>query len=236
MSQKIALAAATKMELQPVLDLLGLPDSCSTNWCELNGHSFKAVVTGAGLPMTSYTLGRFFAMDPPDLFIHLGIAGCKVDRFPVGTCVRVIEDRFADIGAEAKDGRFLDMFELGLWPVDQLPWSGKILRPKVDIWSNSTVLAARAITVNLIPGTAESVRQMENRYDFDIETMEGAAVFFAALEANVPVVCFRGISNVIEPRNRASWNIQGALSSVCNTVGELILELDDRPLHAQLLS
>lgn len=237
MSLKIALAAATELELQPVLDLLGLPDSCSTTWCALNGRSFKAIVIGVGIPMTSYSLGRFLAIDQPDLLIHIGIAGSRyVNRFPIGTCCRVIEDRFADIGAETSEGKFLDMFDLQLWSTDKSPWSGKALRPLQNILSDSTVPTARAITVNLIPGTGKSIRQMEGRYDFDIETMEGAAVFHAAMEAKVPVVCFRGISNVIEPRNRAMWDIAGALTSVSNTVAMLIRTLDDRPLHEQVLS
>lgn len=236
MNPKIALAAATKMELQPLLDILGLPDSCLTGWSEHHGKNFRAVITGAGIPMTSYALGRFFVTDPPELFIHIGIAGCKVNRFPIGTCVRLIEDRFADIGAESSDGNFLDMFDLNLWTAGQSPWTGKVLRPKQAIWADSPLPTARGITVNLMPGTTTSLNQMESRYDFDIESMEGAAVFHAALEANVHVVCFRGISNVIEPRNRASWDIPGAVSSVCETVGRLIQELDDRPLLEQVLS
>ncbi len=236
MSQKIALASATAMELQPLLSRLGLPLSCLTNWHELDGRFFKALVTGAGVPMTSYQLGRFLATEPPALLIHIGIAGCQRDRFPIGTSVRVIEDQFADIGAETQDGNFLDMFDLNLWSIDQPPWSGKLMRPNEDIWSNSNLPTARGITVNLIPGTETAVRQMENRLDFDIESMEGAAVFHAALEAKVPVVCFRGISNVIEARNRESWDIPGALVSICETVAKLIRELDERPLFEQLLS
>lgn len=228
MSQKIALAAATAIELEPLLSKLGLPPSCMTSWCAFNHKYFRAVITGAGIPLTAFQLGRFLAAHQPDLLIHIGIAGCPEDRYPIGTVVRVVEDRFADIGAESKDGEFLDMFDLGLWSADQFPWSGKVVSPDHDIWPHANLPTARGITVNLIPGTVAAIQKMENRYDFDIETMEGAAVIHAALASDIPVVCFRGISNVIEPRNRASWDIPGAIASVCETVARLIIDMDDQ--------
>ncbi|MNV96073.1 hypothetical protein D3C71_1910350 [compost metagenome] len=41
--------------------------------------------------------------------------------------------------------------------------------------------------------------------------MEGAAVFYAADKMTIPVIEIRGISNYVERRNRATWNIPLAI-------------------------
>ena len=236
MSHHITLAAATAIELIPLLSFLGLSESGNSSWIEKNGILFNSLVTGPGIPQTSFQLGRFLASHTPDLLVHVGIAGCVKDRFEIGSCVRVTEDRFADLGAESESGNLIDMFDLGLWEEGSGIWSERCLRPNPEVWSGTSIPPARGITVNLIPGTARSIQQMSDRFHFDIESMEGAAVFHAALETGIPVACFRGISNVIEPRNRPSWDIQGALNSISATVGPLLLQLDDRPLFDQVLS
>ena len=42
-------------------------------------------------------------------------------------------------------------------------------------------------------------------------SMEGAAVLHAAGLVDLPCLCLRGISNLIEPRNRGSWQIEKAV-------------------------
>ncbi len=47
-----------------------------------------------------------------------------------------------------------------------------------------------------------------------MESMEGAAVFYAALRFNTPCVQIRAVSNFVEPRNRESWEIGKALTAL----------------------
>lgn len=54
--------------------------------------------------------------------------------------------------------------------------------------------------------------------------MEGAAVFYVANQLNIPAIQIRSISNYVEPRDRANWKIQEALSSL-STVIKPLLEL-----------
>jgi len=42
---------------------------------------------------------------------------------------------------------------------------------------------------------------------------------------NVPFVCLRGISNRVEPRNTAGWNITLAVDNVCREAEKVILQL-----------
>ncbi len=222
MSERILIAAATRLELQPVFEQLDLSVSAVDEWQAWQGLSIAGLVTGAGSPLTAYALGKTLPAVRPDLLVHIGIAGCHADHYSVGQCVRVVEDRFADIGAESADGQFLDMFQLQLWDPTAGPWSEQVLRPREEVWPECELPTAKAITVHTIPGTRQSIDQMRSRYDYSLETMEGAAVFQVALAEDVPFICLRGISNLIEPRNRSSWDIDAALRSVNTSVVELM--------------
>jgi len=61
---------------------------------------------------------------------------------------------------------------------------------------------ASAITVQKVHGTVESIAKIRKKYPTaDLESMEGAAVHYAALITGTPFFQIRSISNLIELRN-----------------------------------
>jgi futalosine hydrolase len=52
--------------------------------------------------------------------------------------------------------------------------------------------------------------------------MEGAAVFYACLYAGVPFAQVRSISNWVEPRNRANWKLDEAISNLNNILQQML--------------
>ena len=139
--------------------------------------------------------------------------------------VCVQEDRFGDIGVEDATGKFQDMFDLGLWTEDP-PWTDGHLVATNPLPFDLPYPSAKGLTVNLIPGTSEHISRMSERYAYLIDSMEGAAVLHATRLANVPCLCLRGISNLIEPRNRANWRIDLAVEEVCRAVLALLHQLN----------
>ena len=65
---------------------------------------------------------------------------------------------------------------------------------------------------------------MQGRTGADIETMEGAAFFYACLMSGTPCVQIRGISNYIEPRNLSKWNIPLAVKNMNATIIRILNE------------
>jgi futalosine hydrolase len=55
--------------------------------------------------------------------------------------------------------------------------------------------------------------------------MEGAAFFHAMLSAGFPFLEFRGISNMVETRNRAAWKIPEAVHAVQSQIIRFISSL-----------
>ena len=60
--------------------------------------------TGIGMVNTAYQLGRFLAHNTPKRAIHFGIAGSYDPQFALGQVVEVVEDVFAELGADSPEG------------------------------------------------------------------------------------------------------------------------------------
>jgi futalosine hydrolase len=63
------------------------------------------------------------------------------------------------------------------------------------------------------------------------ESMEGAAAAHVCALYDVPFLELRGISNLVEDRNRAGWDIPGAASVAQQAVLRLVERLDALLLH-----
>jgi futalosine hydrolase len=83
--------------------------------------------------------------------------------------------------------------------------------------------AVSGITVNTVHGDEESIARVRERFDPDVETMEGAAFMYACLIHGVPFAQVRAVSNMVERRNRAAWKLDEAISNL-GTVACQILE------------
>ena len=84
-----------------------------------------------------------------------------------------------------------------------------------------------ALTLSAVTGDHAGTARLEARYSgVQTEGMEGAGVAHAAMLAGVPVVEVRGISNLVGPRDRASWQIGAALDAAQRGVTGLLHRLD----------
>ena len=83
-----------------------------------------------------------------------------------------------------------------------------------------------AVTVNTISGTEESIARIRNKFNPDIETMEGASFFYICAVEKIPFLAVRSVSNYVEPGSRSSWNIPLAVDNLALKVHELLMLLD----------
>jgi futalosine hydrolase len=65
--------------------------------------------------------------------------------------------------------------------------------------------------------------------------MEGAAVFYTCNIMNTPSIQIRSVSNHIEPRNKANWNIPLAIKALNDYLIEFIQEYYKRMTTKYLL-
>jgi futalosine hydrolase len=211
----ILLVAATAAEISPLVERLRLaPGSRSGNaegFCL--GHRVEVLITGVGMTATAYRLGRRLAQRYFDLVLNLGVAGAYPGRFDPGDLCHVTVEEFGDLGAE--DGEnFLDLFDLGLLDRDEFPFiDGKLanaLQPAPGPLAD--LPRAFGLTVQKVHGHGPSIRQTMTHYAADVETMEGAAVFYSCICEKQAFAEVRAISNRVERRNREAWKMAEALA------------------------
>ncbi|MBK9337762.1 MAG: futalosine hydrolase [Lewinellaceae bacterium] len=220
----ILLVAATPFEVAPILTFLehNFQKKGDASF-EKDGVAVHPLITGVGMASTAWHLGRYLALYRPDWVLNAGVAGAFDRSFQPGEVVQVVADRFGDLGVEEADGRFTDMFELGLIAPDEPPFEQGLLRNPVA--ENFGFLpAVRGLTVNRVHGGATSIEAVQKKYpDIQVETMESAAFFYACLLADVPFSAIRSISNYVEPRNRAAWELGLAIERLNEVLVEMLL-------------
>lgn len=165
---------------------------------------------------TAFRLGSELKDRNWDYIINAGIAGAVDYTLKVGEVVQVVQEQLYDMGAE-DHGNFRDIFELGLCGEDEFPFEGgRLINSTNPVNLNFPELKkVNGITVNTVHGNNESVIELHRRNpEASIESMEGAAFFYAAIQSGIPFIQLRAISNLVEARNRENWNIGLAVSNL----------------------
>lgn len=205
----ILLVAATKLELKNITSFFHFKEETSSFKTE--GINVEILFTGAGMVATAFALGKKLANNTYDLAINAGIAGSFKTDFNLGDVVWVKQDIFAELGAE-DDSKFLSLDDLGFGNTTTLPIIDKENK-LISKWL-ATLKPANAITVNKVSGNFKNIQKIIHRLNPDIETMEGAAFYYACQQSQTPCVQVRGISNFIEKRNTDNWDVRTAVSGL----------------------
>jgi len=217
---RILLVAATEPEVTPLIETLSLHKAEYEPNLFVARHTSVAncsvLITGAGMVPTAFALARHLPHNVYHLVINVGIAGSFDRNIPLGEVVEITEDTFSELGAE-DDKRFISIEKLG--------FGAGIFKPTSSIAHFSkkiNLTQARAITVNTVHGNDESIANVVERLNPQLESMEGAAFFYACRELKVPCLQIRAVSNYVEKRNRDNWQIGLAVKNLNNFVMELM--------------
>ncbi|MBL4678863.1 MAG: futalosine hydrolase [Mucilaginibacter sp.] len=186
-----------------------------TDNCQLPTDNCQLLVTGVGMVATAYALGRELATNQYDLAINLGIAGSFDRSIALSEVVEITDDTIAELGAE-DDEKFLPIAEMGFGK--SAFGATKPLEELIDL----RLRKCSAVTVNTVHGNEASIQKLQQRLKIQIESMEGAAFFYACSEAKIPCIQIRSVSNYVEKRNRHAWQIGPAIKSL-NEVAKKLL-------------
>lgn len=205
---KILLAAATYNEINTTAAWLNETRGA------VNGHQADTLITGIGGTATAYALARYFAVKKPDLVIQAGIGGSFKTHLPPESIVFVKEEVFADLGAQEND-QLVDIFDLGLAAADEKPFSNRMLiNPNVDRWFHYQRPFVRGATINCISSTVRQTQRIVEKYDADVESMEGAALHYVCLREEINFIQVRAISNFVGERNKNNWMMKEAIAGL----------------------
>lgn len=191
------IVAATEAEIAPSIPFL-------------TRNKVDFLVTGVGMVATAFKMGHFLKDKSYDLLLNAGIAGTFDTQQPLGTVFRVTSDSIFQFGAE-DDETFIPIEQLGFG-------NGTFYEQLPDIPLTHAIHdldSIDAITVNTVHGRSASISTVLHAREAPLlESMEGAAFFYAAQALGMPRVQIRSVSNIVEKRNSANWDIKLAISQL----------------------
>ncbi|RLD76520.1 MAG: futalosine hydrolase [Bacteroidetes bacterium] len=212
---QILIVSATSFEVKNLINELHFTQIDENFYNkDIENNSVDILITGVGIAFTSYNLTKALSRKKYDFVINAGIAGSLSEELNIGDVVQVKTEEFADLGIRSKDS-FSTLFDMGFIKADKFPFTDG----KLNGIDNKTTLLnglkkLRGITVNTVNGNKEEIKKLKQKFNADIESMEGAAVFYICLMEKVPFAEIRSISNYVEERNKGDWDIPLAIKNL----------------------
>ena len=187
----------------------------------LQSSRVSVLLTGIGAVNTAYALTHYLATQPrPSLVIQSGIAGAYVPAgVPVGAVVLADTEIYGDLGVLTPAG-WRPAEEIGIPLVEArgshpprfnyFPLDPDLVARAARVCGSSVARTGPFLTLSQVTGVRTLGDALHERFGALCESMEGAAAAHVCALHDVPFLEVRGISNLIEDRNRASWRIKEA--------------------------
>ena len=186
-------------------------------------HELDILVSGVSMVAAAAWTSRELARERYELALNLGVCGSFNRALVPGMVVHVVSDCMAELGAE--DGSaFLTIQQLRLLGENEFPFErGRLVNAAPPpLRALAGLRTAHGITVNTVHGSEPSIARVTERFNPDVETMEGAGFMYAALIHGVPFAQIRAVSNVVERRNRGAWQLDLAIRELGETAWRLL--------------
>lgn len=226
---KILIVSATWLEVKLLADELEFIEEQTHLLRKYRTQEIEIdiLTTGIGTTFTSFHLTNTLRDNQYKFVINIGIAGSLTSELRIGEVVSVVTDEFADLGIEKED-EFLTLFETGFMDANEFPFEQGILKTS-DSNGLFDLKKVRGITTNRSHGRTTSIAELKSKFSAHVESMEGAVVLYVCNWFGVPCFQIRAISNFVEPRDSAQWNIPLALEklneSILNVLSKLTVEV-----------
>jgi futalosine hydrolase len=183
------------------------------------GSDWNLLIAGIGTVPVIYNLTRHLASNRYEKVVHGGIAGSYI--LPLQPCevVQVVRDTFVDVGID-HGGIFRWIFHENLWKPDEKPFrNGWMEVPEDPLLKLESV---NGITVDLVTAGPERKARLAERFNPQLESMEGAAVFYVCKMEDIPVTQIRSISNYVGIRDRSNWKTDEAIEALTKILTGII--------------
>jgi futalosine hydrolase len=187
----------------------------------LRSSRFPIVVTGIGAVNTAHALTAYLVSNPkPSVVIQTGVAGAFVPaRIPVGAVVLADTEIYGDMGVLTRDG-WQPMEAIGIPLVaatngqparfNYFPLDAKLVRRAAEIAGAHIARTGPFLTLSIVTGVQALGDELYERFGALCESMEGAAAAQVCALHDLPFLEVRGISNLVEDRDRERWKLREA--------------------------
>jgi futalosine hydrolase len=190
----------------------------------LFGHPAVLLHSGVGKAGAAAAATVMLEFCRPTVVLVLGCGGAYPgSSLDVGDLALATEEVYGDEGVLTPEG-FRDLEELGFPTVERngrrffnrfaadpdLLRSARPLMEQAAVAAGRKLAAGPLVTVSTCSGTKAAGLELARRTGGICENMEGAAVAQVCALHGTPFLEIRGISNLTEDRDLASWDLKGA--------------------------
>jgi futalosine hydrolase len=200
---QLLLCASTEFEIKPTSEFIG----------EENISNIDVLITGVGMMATTYSLTKAILKKRPDFILQAGVAGCLDEKLPLTKIVLIENENIGDLGVE-EIGTFKTLFDLKLLDKNSFPWENGKLSNNVEVLRSTGLTIVDSVTVNEISTNIERIAYYKNQLNASVESMEGAALHFVALQEKIPFLQMRSLSNFVGERDKSKWVMDIAIANL----------------------
>lgn len=222
----IGLISATEMESRIIINHLRKSSLRDFYSGRIKNCNAVLALSGIGKTNASHAATLLIGKFSPGIIINFGIGGAYPSSgLRTGDIAIAKKEIYGDEGLLLKDG-FHTVDSIGIpflkkgrkmyfneFPMDKA-LTGKAIKC-FRLTPNPLPLAPKIksgafVTVSTCTGTNKRAKELEKRFNAVCENMEGAAVAHVCAVYGIPVLEIRGISNIVENRDRSKWDIKTA--------------------------
>jgi len=236
----IIVTAATHLELSLLINTLEAADRMFIGRREvfhgmIAGRHTLLAMTGIGKVNAASTATTLLEHFEPEILINTGCAGAyEGSGLSVGDLAIATAEVFGDEGVMTPDGWrpleligipalsrngeiYFNRFPLTRWAIDKVMYIAET--------EGISLHRGEFVTVSTTSGTAKRGEELFQRYGCICENMEGAAAAQVAALFGVDCLEIRGISNLVEDRDLARWDIPTAVERAQRFIVQFISAL-----------
>ena len=193
-------------------------------------------ITGIGAVNTAHVLTQYLAMNrAPSLVIQTGIGGAYVPAgIEVGSVLLADTEIYGDLGVMTPAG-WRPLEEIGIPLVEAagtrearfnyFPLDAALVKRASKAAGTAVARTGKFLTLSQVTGVRTLGDALYERFGALCESMEGAAAAHVCALHDVPFLEVRGVSNLVEDRDRKKWQIAEAANAAQQVVLKLLAAL-----------
>lgn len=200
---QLLICASTEFEIKPTIEFIREEDI----------QNVEILITGVGMMATTYSLTKAILNRRPDFILQAGVGGCLNEKLPLSKIVLIENENIGDLGVD-ENGTFKALFDLKLLDENSFPWMNRKLSNNVEVLKSTGLTIVDGVTVNEISTNKERIAYYKNQLNASVESMEGAALHFVALQEKIPFLQMRSLSNFVGERDKSKWVMDIAIANL----------------------
>ena len=232
-SPPIAVITATSFEARRItgaLDSREKPDKHVTLG-KLGKTPIAVIISGIGLANAACAATVVMERCAPRAVIVTGIGGAyHGSGLKQGDVAAATRETFAEMGTITKDG-FVRATEMDLCTLTrgcrEFFESFMLDKKLLELAGPHVQKTGPFLSVSTVTGTLKRGKELVKRFETQplCENMEGAAVANVCARYGIPMAELRGISNMVEDRDRDNWQVELAAKAAQDALLNFIQEI-----------